>query len=176
MKRHLWIVVGTVLVCFSLACQSVPFLAHPTATPTTTPTPTKTSTPTKTPTPTKTYTPTGILGITMPVTVNGVKIKFTALHQESEMVFGTSRYTPKLASDIFIVAEADVLTSGTPHSKVADWDVTMNQNKKWVFVQSHGDTNSITSVEWVFILSKTTTKFEINLPGGVDVVLNSLMR
>jgi hypothetical protein len=170
MKRHLWLVIGAVLVFFSLSCQSVPFLAHPTDTPTSTPTPTKTSTPTKT------FTPTGIAGITTPVTVDGVKIQFTGLHKESEIIFGTNRYTPKSSSDTFVVAEADVLTTGTAHSKVADWVVTINTNIKWTFMQSHGSANSITSVEWVFIVSKSTSNYRIYLPGGVDVVLTSLMK
>ncbi|MGB7537658.1 MAG: hypothetical protein WBM17_03890 [Anaerolineales bacterium] len=164
MKRHPLLVFGLMLVFFSLACQSVPFLAHPTPTPTTTPTPTQTPT------------PTGIPGITLPVTVSGVQIKFTDLHEESEILFGTERYTPKSSSDTFIVAVADVLTSGTTHQEVADWAVSLNQDISWVFMQSHGDTNSITSVEWTFVVSKSTSAYRIHLPGGVDVELSSLLR
>ncbi len=175
MKRRPLLVIGMMLVFFSLACQSVPFLAHATATPTTTPTPTITPTSTKTPTPTKTNTPTGVPGITMPVTVNGVQIKFTALHKESEIILGSSRYTPKSSSDTFIVVEASVLTSGTSHKKVSEWDVSLNQDIAWAFMQSHGNINSITSVDWTFVVSKSTSAFRIYLPGGVDVVLTSLL-
>jgi hypothetical protein len=176
MKRYPWLVILISLLVFSLACQSVPFLAHPTPTPTTTPTPTFTPTPTKTSTPTKTFTPTGVEGITTPVTVNGVELKFTRLHKESEIVFGNDRYTPKNSSDIFAVAEADVLTSGISHSEVAGWTVTLNDSIGWSLMQSRGNINSINSVEWVFVVSKSLTTFRINLPGGVDVVLTSLLQ
>jgi hypothetical protein len=169
MKRNPMLVIGLALAFFSLACQSVPFLAHPTATPTVTPTPTNT------PTPTKTNTPTGVPGITMPVTVNGIQLKFTTLHKESEILFAGESYTPKQASDTFIVVEADVLTSGTSHQDMADWSVSINEDVDWVFLQSHGDTDSIDSVEWTFVVGKNVTDFEIHLPGGVDVVLTSLL-
>jgi hypothetical protein len=193
MQRHPLLLTGLMLVFFAPACQSVLFFTLPTATPTTTPTPTITLTPTttptptitltpittptstKTPTPTKTNTPTGVPGITMPVTINGVQIKFTALRKESEIFFGSNRYTPKSSSDTFIVVEASVLTSGTSHQEISDWDVSLNQDIAWVFVQSHGDTNSITSVDWTFVVSKSTSAFRIYLPGGVDVVLTSLL-
>ncbi len=163
LKHRPLLVIGLTLVFLSLACQSVPFLAHPTATPTSTPTPTKTPT------------PTGVPGITVPVTVNGVKLKFTDLHKESEILFGNDRYTPKNNSDTFIVVEADILTNGTSHNEVADWDVSLNQDIAWVFMQSHGDTSSIDSAEWTFIVSKSASAFRIYLPGGVDVVLTSLL-
>jgi hypothetical protein len=169
-KRHPLLFIGLMLVFFSLACQSVPFLAHPTPTPTVTPTPTNT------PTPTKTNTPTGIPGITMPVTVNSVQIKFTDLHEASEINFGGKVYTPKSSSDTFVVARADVLTSGTSHQEVADWAVTMNEGISWALMQSFGSTNSITAVEWTFVVAKSTSSYHIYLPGGVDVELTSLLR
>jgi hypothetical protein len=169
MKRNPLLVIGLALVFFSLACQSVPFLAHATATPTITPTPTST------PTPTKTNTPTGVPGITMPVTVQSVQIKFISMRKESEILFAGESYTPKQASDTFIVVEAEVLTSGTSHQEVADWSVSINNDIEWVFLQSHGDTNSIDSVEWTFVVSKSANNFEIHLPDGVDVVLTSLL-
>jgi hypothetical protein len=169
MKRYPWLIVGVMLVFFSLACQSVPFLAHPTATPTATPTPTETPTPTNTPT------PMGVEGITLPVTVEDVEIIFTSLHKESKILFGTQTYTPKSSSDTFIVAECDVLTSGTPHAKVAGWKVSLNGEIKWTFMQSKGDSNSIDSAMWVFVVSKSLDTFQINLPGGVDVLLTSLL-
>jgi hypothetical protein len=169
LKHRPLLLIGLTLVFFSLACQSVPFLAHPTATPTATPTPTQT------PTPTKTNTPTGIPGITMPVTVNGVQIKFTALHKESEWFFDDKRWTPKNDSDTFIVVEAEVLTSGIALQEVADWEVTLNDDISWSFLQSNGNASSITSAGWVFVVSKSTSDFRIYLPGGVDVDLTSLL-
>ena len=169
MKRNPLLVIGLALVFFSLACQSVPFLAHATATPTVTPTPTNT------PTPTKTNTPTGVPGITMPVTVSGVELKFTTLRKEYEILFAGESYTPKQSSDTFIVVEAEVLTSGTSHQDLADWSVSINNDVEWVFLQSHGDTNSIDSVEWTFVVGKSVKEFEIHLPGGVDIVLTSLL-
>ncbi len=168
-KRHPLLLIGLMLVFFSLACQSVPFLAHPTPTPTTTPTPTNT------PTPTKTNTPTGVPGITMPVTVKGVQIKFTSLREESEIILNGTRYTPKSSSDTFIVARADVLTSGTSFNDVSDWSVSLNSGIEWAFVQSFGGASSITSVEWTFVVSKNASVYQIHLPGGVDVDLTSLL-
>ncbi len=169
-KRHPFLLIGLVLVFFSLACQSVPFLAHPTPTPTTTPTPTKTSTPTKT------NTPTGIPGITMPVTVNGVQLKFTDLRIVSEWFYENKRWTPKNDSDTFIVTKADVLTDGISLQEIADWKVFLNNNIAWAFLQSDGNASSITSVQWVFVVSKSAPAFRIYLPGGVDVELTSLLQ
>jgi len=173
-KRFIWSACAATLVFSALACNSIPFLA-PTPTPTATPTSTPTATPTLTPTPTQTPTPTGLPGITEPVTVNGVDLQFTSVTKETHWLIGTDDYTPKSSSDIFLVVTAKILTNGTSHSEVAAWDVTLNGTISWSFLQSHGPSSSIDSAKWVFVASDSETAFTISLPGGVDVVLDTLM-
>jgi hypothetical protein len=110
----------------------------------------------------------------MPVRVEGVELKFVSATNASHWFFGSSDYTPKSSGDAFLVVKANVLTPGTAHATMKDWDVTLNDNTSWVFLQSHGDTNSIDAMTWVFIVSQSDSSFTIHLPGGVDVVLNSL--
>jgi hypothetical protein len=131
-------------------------------------------TPTFTPTPTPTPTSTGVLGITMPVAVEGVELQFVSAKQVTHWQFGSTDYTPKSSGDAFLVVKANVLTPGTAHDTVKNWYVTLNNGVSWVFLQSGGDISSIDSMEWVFIVSQSESTFTINLPGGVDVPLNSL--
>ena len=172
-KRFIWIICAGTLVFSALACNSIPFLA-PTPTPTATPTSTPTATPTLTPTPTQTPTPTGIPGVTMPVTVDGVDLQFVKVTTASHWLVGSTDYTPTSSGDTFLVVTANVLTDNTAHSVVAGWDVTVNGDVSWTFLQSHGNSSSINSVQWVFIVDQSLTSFTINLPGGVDVPLDSL--
>jgi hypothetical protein len=172
-KRYIWIACGTLLMFSALACNSIPFLA-PTPTPTVTPTSTPTSTPTRSPTPTRTATPTGIPGITMPVTVEDVDLQFVSLRTVSHWILGSTDYTPKSSSDTFLVVKADVLTSGTAYVSLKDWEVSLNGDNSWAFNHGNGDLSSIDSIEWVFVVSQSESSFTINLPGGVDVVLDSL--
>jgi hypothetical protein len=172
-KRFIWIACATTLVISALACNSIPFLA-PTPTPTATPTSTPTATPTLTPTPTQTPTPTGIPGVTMPITVEGVDLQFVSVTTASHWLFGSTDYTPKSSSDTFLVVKANVLTPGTAQVTLKDWNPTLNNDISWNFMQSHGDINSIDSITWVFVVSQSESSFTINLPGGVDVPLDSL--
>ena len=142
--------------------------------PTLTPTITPTSTLTPTLTRTLTSTPTGIPGITMPVTVNGVDLQFVSVSTATHWLVGSDDYTPTSSSEIFLVVTANVLTDNTAHSTLAGWDVTLNGSVSWTFLQSKGDSSSITAATWVFIVDQSLTKFTINLPSGVDVVLDSL--
>jgi hypothetical protein len=166
-KRFIWIAFATTLVSSALACNSIPFFAP-------TPTPTATPTSTPTPTPTLTPTPTEVFGITAPVTVDGVDLKFVSVSTASHWLVGSQDYTPTSPSDTFLVVTANVLTAGTAHSTLAAWDVTLNGSVSWTFLQSKGDSSAITAATWVFIVDQSLTKFTINLPGGVDVVLDSL--
>ncbi|MGD0173387.1 MAG: hypothetical protein ABSC61_02965 [Anaerolineales bacterium] len=168
-KRFIWIACATTLVISALACNSIPFLA-----PTPTPTATPTSTPTLTPTPTQTPTPTEIPGIAVPVTVDGVDLQFVSVTTASHWLVGSQDYTPTSPSDSFLIVKANVLTDNTAHSTLAGWDVTVNGLVSWTFLQSQGASSSITSATWVFIVDKGLTSFTINLPGGVDVPLDSL--
>jgi hypothetical protein len=170
MKRRLPAVFFLFLVFLSLACQSVPFLAHPTPTPTVTPTPTKTRTPTPSPS------PTGILGITMPVTVDGVQMQFTSVATASHYKVGTIDYKPTSSANVFLVADADVLSENVAYADVKDWKVTLNDNIKWTIVVSHGKVGDIDSLTWVFVVKKTETSFEIHFPGGVDILLDNLLQ
>ncbi|HEY5118331.1 MAG TPA: hypothetical protein VII90_02665 [Anaerolineales bacterium] len=172
-KRFIWIACVTTLVFSALACNSIPFLA-PTPTPTATPTSTPTATPTLTPIPTLTPTPTEIPGITIPVTVDGVDLQFVSVTTASHWLVGSDDYTPNSSSDTFLVVTANVLTDNTAHSTLAGWDVTVNGDVAWSFLQSKGASTSITSATWVFVVDQSLTSFIINLPGGVDVPLDSL--
>lgn len=160
-KRFIWIACATTLVSSALACNSIPFFA---------PTPT----PTATPTPTPTATPTEIFGITAPVTVEGVDLKFVSVTKASHWLVGSQDYTPTSPGDTFLVVTANVLTDNTAHSTLAGWEVTLNSAVSWTFLQSKGDSSSITAATWVFIVDQNLTKFTINLPGRVDVVLDKL--
>jgi hypothetical protein len=162
MKRFMWVPLILFLIP-AINCTTVNRVIWP---------PTKTPTPT--PTPTMTPTPTGILGITMPVAVEGVQLQFFSVTTTGHWLFGTSDYTPKLAGDTFLVVKANVLTPGTAYSTVKDWDVKVNGSIAWVFNQSGGALSSIDSMTWVFIVSKSATSFTINLPGPVDVPLDRL--
>jgi hypothetical protein len=164
MNRWPLITLGLLLIFFSLACQSVPFLAHPTPTPTVTPTPTKTPT------------PTGIAGITLPVSVDGVQIKFTSVSKVSLYKMGNTEYKPKTSEDIFLVADAEVLSAGVSYKKVFGWAVTVNDAIKWSLNQTRGGSDSVDSVVWVFVVDKSESSFEIHFPGGVDILLDSLLR
>jgi hypothetical protein len=168
MKRKSLAALVALLAGFSLACQSVPFLAHPTPTPTVTPTPTRTPTPSKTPT------PTGIPGITLPITVDGVQVKFTDVTTALKYSIGSIDYKPTSAENTFLVAKAAVLTEGVSSDSVRGWTVTLNDGTKWTIFTAQGDPHSIDSVTWVFIVKKTQTTFEIHLPGEVNIVLDSL--
>jgi len=174
MKKHfIWIACAAMLVFFSLACNSIPFLA-PTATPTATSTSTPTSTPTKTPTRTKTPTPTGIPGITKPVTVQGIDLQFTSVSKTGHWNYSGNDYTPKKSSDTFLVVKANVLTPGTMLATLSKWGAKINNGNEWAFLQSTGATGSIDTVTWVFVVPISETSYTINLPDGVDVVLDSL--
>jgi hypothetical protein len=172
MKRYAWIFLMVVFLFPTLACTQSPFYQTPT--PTITPTSTSTPTPTKTLTPTRTATPTGIPGITMPVKVTGVSLQFTSVKQASHWLVGSSNYTPTSSQNTFLVVKADILSPSTAHATIASWTVTLNDETKWTFLQSHGNSSAIDSVEWVFVVSKSLSAFTINLPGGVDVALDSL--
>jgi hypothetical protein len=54
--------------------------------------------------------------------------------------------------------------------------VTLNDNIKWTIVASHGKVGDIDSLTWVFVVKKTETSFEIHLPGGLDILLDDLMK
>jgi hypothetical protein len=162
MKRYAWVLLLLFLVP-AVNCTTINRVIYP-----------ATKTPTPTATPTLTPTPTGIFGITTPVEVDGVSLKFTGVQKESHWLVGSDDYTPTSSTDTFLVISADVLTVYTAHSTVAGWDVTLNGNVSWTFLQSHGDSSSIDSVQWVFIVDQNLSNFTINLPGGVDVPLDSL--
>jgi hypothetical protein len=162
MKRLPWVLIILFLLP-ALNCTTINRVIFP-----------ATKTPTPTATPTFTPTPTGVFGITTPVTVMGVSLKFTGVATQYHWLMGSDDYTPKSSSDTFLVVSASVLSSSTAHSTVAGWDVTLNGNIAWTFLQSQGPSGAITSVEWVFIVSQGLTHFTINLPGGVDVPLDSL--
>jgi hypothetical protein len=172
-KRFVWIACAAALALSALACNSIPFLA-PTPTPTATPTSTPTSTPTNTPTPTLTPTPTGIPGITEPITINGVDLQFISVTTAGHWYYGSDDYTPKSSMDTFLIVKANVLTPGTAHSTISAWNVTLNSSIDWTFLKSDGDSNSIDSMQWVFIVGKGETSFTMNFPDGTDVVLDSL--
>jgi hypothetical protein len=172
-KRFIWIACATTLVLSALACNSIPFLA-PTPTPTATPTSTPTATPTLTPTPTQTPTPTEVFGITSPVTVEGVDLQFVSVTTASHWLMGSTDYTPKSSSDTFLVVKANVLTPGTVYDTLKDWAVTLNSSIDWGINQPSGDISSIDSITWVFVVNQSESSFTINLPGGVDVPLDSL--
>jgi hypothetical protein len=163
MHRNPIILCGVMLVVFSLACQSVPFLAHPTPTPTTTPTPTMTPT------------PTGVPGITVPVTVKGVQLKVTRAFTANKYSFGGNDYTPKSTGDHFLVVSVDILTSGTAHSDVSGWKMMINNQYEWAFMKSTGDINSITAADWVFVLPISVSKFTLNFPDGTGIPLDTLL-
>jgi len=172
-KRFIWIACASTFVFSALACNSIPFLA-PTPTPTATPTSTPTSTPTLTPTPTNTPTPTGVFGITSPVTIDGVDLQFISVTTATHWLVGSDDYTPTSSSDVFLVVTANVLSADTAHSTLAGWDVTLNGDISWSFLQSTGPSSSIDSAKWVFVVDKSLSGFTINLPGAVDVPLDTL--
>jgi hypothetical protein len=163
MHRNPLILCGVMLVVFSLACQSVPFLAHPTPTPTTTPTPTMTPT------------PTGVPGIAEPVTVNGVKLQVRRAFTAGVYSFGGNEYTPKSSGDQFLIVQVDVLTSGTAHNSVSKWKMMVNSEYEWTFMKSNGNINSIDSADWVFILPISVRTYTLNFPDGTDIPLNTLL-
>jgi hypothetical protein len=163
MQRNPLVILAVMLVIFSLACQSVPFLAHPTPTPTTTPTPTQTPT------------PTGVPGITMPVTVNNVKLIVTQASFANHYLFGTDDYTPKSSADQFLIVFVKIQSDGTSQDDISKWGMKVNNSIDWAFLKSQGPLWSIESIEWVFIVPTSSPSFTLNFPGGIDVPLDSLL-
>jgi hypothetical protein len=110
----------------------------------------------------------------MPVTVDGIDLQFVSVTTAPNWLFGTTSYTPKSSSDTFLLVKANVLSSGTAYDTLKNWSITLNSSIDWSFNQSHGDLSAIDSITWIFVVSKSESSFTINLPGGVDVVLDSL--
>ncbi len=110
----------------------------------------------------------------MPVTVEGIDLQFVKVSTAGHWYFGTSDYTPTSSSDTFLVVKANVLSAGTPYSTLKNWAVTLNGSIDWGFNQSSGNIDAIDSITWVFVVPQSESAFTINLPGGVDVALDSL--
>jgi hypothetical protein len=125
---------------------------------------------------TPTPAPPKVLGITSPVTVQGVSLQFTSVVKELSYPFGTQVLTPILPNDYFLVVTASVLTPNTAFDKVSKWKTSVNRLSvgPTVTTTSPGNVNSITSVIWVFEVDPRLSPFTINLPDGVDVPLDSL--
>jgi hypothetical protein len=109
----------------------------------------------------------------MPVTVDGIDLQFVSVTTASHWLFGTTNYTPTSSSDTFLLAKANVLSSGTAYATLKNWNVTLNSSIDWSFNQSHGDLSAIDSITWIFVVSKSESSFTINLPDGVDVDLST---
>jgi alpha-tubulin suppressor-like RCC1 family protein len=148
--------------------------APPTATKIATPTKTATyapPTPTKTgPTPTRTPSAVGIPGITQPVMVSGVELLFDVaakipVYDESHTVIEKYR----------LAAWAKVLTEGVSSDAVEGWAVTLNGAVQWTKITFYKSSGEISRVHWEFEVEPSVTAFEIYLPGGVNVPLDSLL-
>jgi hypothetical protein len=122
------------------------------------------------PTPTRTPGAGGIPGITQPVTVNGVQLLFVAaaripLYDESHTVIEKYR----------LAVWAKVLTEGVSSDAIEGWAVTLNGAVQWTKITFYKSSGEISRVHWEFEAETSVTAFEINLPGGVNVPLDSLL-
>lgn len=152
--------------------------ATSTATPTNTPTPTATPTPTHTPTPTATNTPPILVGIDVPVLVNGIYMRFTHASIEVAFDLGNNQTVRPNPGYILLIVQAETpdntdALAGTIW-KEKPLKVIDENGKEWEWARSQWKSSG--QIWWIFGVPVTSHKFTLQLPESYRIDLTPLFR
>lgn len=115
----------------------------------------------------------GTPGIDSPVDIDGVQIQLLSAELADTLDLGTQGLKPSSAGDTILSVEASS-SIDNPQIKVSVTDENGRVEPPPVVQSISADGEY--SVTWSFIVSKSAKNFTLNLPGEINLALDSLLK
>lgn len=112
-------------------------------------------------------------GIDSPIEVDGVQIQLLSAELTDTLDLGTQRLNPSFAGDTLLSVEASS-SIDNPQIKVSVTDENGRVDTPAVVQSISADGEY--SVTWIFGVSKSAKNFTLNLPGEINLALDSLLK